>query len=70
MGAYLLESLPRERSECFGHHHRILYAGDYPDRVTAFPAGCDIDLEYTLQALCPGHRGAALGGRWFFNITL
>ena len=36
------ESLPRERSECFGHD---------PDRPAAGPASLDIDTKYACQAL-------------------
>ena len=35
VGEDLLESLPRERSECFGHD---------PYHPAAFPAGLDIDI--------------------------
>jgi hypothetical protein len=39
------ESLPRERSECFGHD---------PHRPAAFPAGLDVDIEHPLKASLPG----------------
>ena len=38
----LLESLPRERGECFGHD---------PDRPAAGPASLDINTKYAFQAL-------------------
>jgi hypothetical protein len=40
---YLPESLPRERSECFGYHHRVFDARNHLHGATAFPAGFDVD---------------------------
>jgi hypothetical protein len=54
MGENLLKSLPRERSECFGH---------YFHRAAAFTAGFDVDAEYSFQALSPGHGCPPFGGR-------
>src|SRR5262245_48593925 len=34
-----------------------------PDRLAASPARLDVDLEHTLQALCPSHGCPPFGGR-------
>jgi hypothetical protein len=47
------ESLPHERSECFGYD---------PDRPTAAAANLDVDAEHMFQALSPCHRHMNLGG--------
>jgi hypothetical protein len=36
-------------------HHRVFNAGNNPDVATAFAAGFDIDIEHSLQSLCPSH---------------
>ncbi len=66
MGKYLLESLPRERSECSGYHHRVFDTGNHPDGTTTCVTGRYIDIEYSLEALhlyalgCMSSRHAAL----------
>ena len=35
-------------------HHRIVNAGDDPDRPAAFPAGLDVDIEHPLETSPPG----------------
>ncbi len=45
------ESLPREHSERFGY---------YLDSATASYASCNIDIEYSLEVLCPTHRSVTV----------
>jgi hypothetical protein len=47
------KSLPHERSECFGY--------DF-GRPAATTTNLNVDIEYTLQSLRPGHSGMTLGG--------
>ena len=37
-----------------------LAIGYYLDCATAFFTSCNIDIEYSLEALCPGHRGGTV----------
>jgi len=44
-------------------HLRVFDTGDHLHRPGAFPAGLDIDVENTLEPLCPCHRrSAGVGG--------
>ena len=43
-------------------YRRIFDTGDHPDGAAALLPGLGIDLEYTFEALRPGHGGTALGG--------
>jgi len=43
--------------------HRVFDAGNDLDGAAAFTTGLDVDIEYTLQSLRPGHRCPALSGR-------
>jgi transposase-like protein len=40
-------------------HYRIFNTGNHLHGAAADTAGLDVDVEYTFEALCPGHRGAA-----------
>jgi hypothetical protein len=41
----------------------FLDAGDHPQLPAALPAGLNVDGEYPLEALCPGHRLLSTSGR-------
>ena len=41
--------------------HRVFDTGDHFDGASAFAARLDVDVEYPFKALCPCHRGTALG---------
>ena len=49
--------------ENFFNNHWIFDAGDNFHRAAAFPAGFDVDAEYALQVLSPGHGCPRFGGR-------
>ncbi len=49
-------------------HHRVLDAGDDPERATTGRTGLDVDAEDAHQALCPGHRGPAFGRRGLLAV--
>ncbi len=51
-------------------HRRVFDASDYLDSATAFFARCNIDIEYPLEALCPGHRGMLLYRRSLIAVYL
>ncbi len=51
-------------------HHRILDTCNYLDGTTACVTGRYIDIEYSLEALCPGHRGMLLHRRSLFAVYL
>jgi len=51
-------------------HRRVFNTGDYLDSASAFFASCNIDIEYSLEALCPGHRGMMLYRRSFISVYL
>ena len=42
------------------HHRWVLDRGNHVDGAAALITGLDVDLEHALEALRPGHRGAAL----------
>ncbi len=42
------------------NHRRVFDTSNYLDCATAFFASCNIDIEYSLEALCPGHRGVTV----------
>lgn len=47
-------------------HDRIFDAGDNFRGAAAGTAGLDIDIEYTLEPLCPGHQRSPFDGYWRF----
>ena len=51
-------------------HQRVFDTGYYFDSATAFFADCNIDIEYSLEALCPGHRGMLLHRRSLIAVYL
>ena len=51
-------------------HRRVFDTSDYLDNATAFFASCNIDIEYSLEALCPGHRGMLLHRRSLIAVYL
>ena len=51
-------------------HHRVFNAGDNPDGSAAGPTGLDVNAKNPLEALCPAHRGPALGGCVLFCALL
>jgi hypothetical protein len=55
----LLESPPREHSECIGHHNRVFDTGNGFHGATAFPVGLDVDIEHSLLVE-PGSTEAPL----------
>lgn len=48
------------------NHHWVFDAGDDPDRPAAGTASLDVDIENSLEPLCPCHRRSPFGGRWRF----
>jgi hypothetical protein len=45
----------------------VVDSGDDLHRALAVGAGLDVDVEYALQALRPGHGGAGFGGGFCFG---
>ena len=61
VGERLRGSLAFEMFEDLFDHHRIFDTGDHLYRTATGRAGLDIDIEYTLQTLGPGHGSTTLG---------
>ena len=57
-------------SQYLSYHRRVFHTGDDPYRTLALLAGFDVDVEYALQPLGPGHGGVALGGRSIIGAAL
>ena len=51
-------------------HHRIFDTGNHSDRTTVCVTGRYIDMKYSLEALCPGHRGMLLHRRSLISVYL
>jgi hypothetical protein len=51
-------------------HHRVFDTSDDFDGTTTCVAGRNIDIEYSLEALCPGHRGMLLHRRSLIAVYL
>ena len=51
-------------------HDRVFDTSDYLDSATAFFASCNIDIEYPLEGLCPGHRGVKVWRLAFARLTV
>jgi len=59
-----VEGLPRFT----GYDVLTLNARDHPDRSTAATANFNVDIEYALESLGPGHGSMALGRCLYFRI--